>query len=69
MLEYVNVSSWKNRAVAEEICKLNWGNTGTAFRLYGFHDEWNEKNNEKIKKSILKICFHQMLLKILIFIF
>ena len=52
MLEYVNVSSWKNRAVAEKICKLNWGNTGTAFRLYGFHDEWNEKTMKKLKNHL-----------------
>ncbi|MCI8639873.1 MAG: hypothetical protein HFG41_12250 [Coprococcus sp.] len=41
LLGYVNISKWKNHAAASIISKLDLGHTGTVFRLYGLHDEWN----------------------------
>ena len=52
LLEYANIYSWKNHIVAEELCKLHWGNTGTVFRLSNFHDEWNEKTMTKLKNHL-----------------
>lgn len=52
LLDYVEIHSWKNRAVASVISKLDMGNTGTVFRLYGLHDEWNNKKMDKLKRHL-----------------
>lgn len=52
LLSYVKIDSWKNHAVASMIRKLNLGNTGTVFRLYGLHDEWDKKTIEKLRNHL-----------------
>lgn len=52
LLSYVNISMWKNHAVASLIRALDLGNTGTVFRLYGLHDEWNNKTMEKLRNHL-----------------
>lgn len=52
LLSYVNINSWKNRAAASVISKLALGNTGTVFRLYGLHDEWNSKTIGKLRNHL-----------------
>lgn len=49
---YANISLWKNRAVAPIISNLEFGNTGTVFRLYGLHDEWNSDVMEKLRNHL-----------------
>lgn len=52
LLEYAQIYTWKNFAVAKELWELQWGNTGTVFRLYDLHDEWNEKAMEKLRNHL-----------------
>lgn len=52
LLEYANIDSWKNQAVANIIRKLNWSGTGTVFRLYGLHDEWDDRTIDKIRNHL-----------------
>lgn len=52
LLRYVKIDSWKNQAVASIIRKLNLGNTGTVFRLYGLHDEWDKNTIEKLRTHL-----------------
>lgn len=52
LLEYANIDSWKNQAVANIIRKLNWSGTGTVFRLYGLHDEWDDRTIDKIRNGM-----------------
>lgn len=52
LLSYVKIDSWKNYAVASIIRKLKLGNTGTVFRLYGLHDEWDKKTTEKLRNHL-----------------
>lgn len=52
LLGYANINTWKNRAVASMIKKLDLGNTGTVFRLYGLHDEWNSKTMSKLRNHL-----------------
>ena len=52
LLSYAQISDWKNRAVASVIRELDWGDTGTVFRLYGLHDEWDGKTIDKLKNHL-----------------
>ena len=52
LLSYAQISDWKNRAVASVIRELDWGDTGTVFRLYGLHDEWGGKTIDKLKNHL-----------------
>jgi signal transduction histidine kinase len=52
ILEYARVGQWKNVAVADEIRHLQLDRTGTVFRLYGLHDDWNEKTRKKLRNHL-----------------
>ena len=52
LLEYMNISTWKNREVASLISKLSLGHTGTVFRLYGLHDDWDSRSMLKIRNHL-----------------
>lgn len=52
LIEYANVNEWKNKELASEIKKLEFNGTGTVFRLYGLHDEWNERTRKKLKNHL-----------------
>ncbi len=52
LLEHVGIESWKNRAVAAEIEKCNFGGTGTAFCLDHLHDVWNEKTMNALRNHL-----------------
>lgn len=52
LLEYMNISTWKNREVASLISKLSLGHTGTVFRLYGLHDAWGSRSMSKIRNHL-----------------
>lgn len=52
LLEYANISTWKNRGVASLISKLPLGYTGTVFRLYGLHDDWGGRTMSKIRNHL-----------------
>lgn len=50
--EYANVNSWNNLEMASLIRKMSLDKTGTVFRLYGLHDEWNEKTRGKLRNHL-----------------
>lgn len=50
--EFACIDSWKNYELASVVRKLELDNTGTVFKLYGLHDEWNEKTVKKIKNHL-----------------
>ncbi len=52
LLEHVGIERWKNRAVAAEIEKCNFGGTGTAFCLDRPHDVWNEKTMNSLRNHL-----------------
>lgn len=52
LLEYTNISKWKNRGVASLISQLPLGHTGTVFRLYGLHDDWGSRTVSKIRNHL-----------------
>lgn len=52
LLSYANINSWENRAVASVIRNLDFGNTGTVFRLYDLHDEWDDKTIDKLRNHL-----------------
>ncbi|MCI8364352.1 MAG: GHKL domain-containing protein [Eubacterium sp.] len=52
LLEYAHVNSWNNQGMAKRIGNLDLGNTGTVFRLYGLHDDWNEKTMERLRNHL-----------------
>lgn len=52
LLDYVQIASWENRAVASVIGGLKLGATGTVFRLSGLHDEWNTRTVEKLRNHL-----------------
>ncbi len=52
LLSYARVDTWVNAGVASLIRKLDLGNTGTVFRLYGLHDEWNDATMEKLRNHL-----------------
>ena len=52
LLEYTNISKWKNRSVASLISQLPLGHTGTVFRLYGLHDDWGSRTVSKIRNHL-----------------
>ena len=52
LLDYANISTWKNRGVASLISKLSLGHTGTVFRLYGLHDDWDSRTMSKIRNHL-----------------
>ncbi len=49
---YAHIHLWTNQGMAKQIEKLDLGNTGTVFRLYGLHDEWNEKNMGRLRNHL-----------------
>lgn len=52
LLEYAKVDTWKNVEVASFVKTLDLGSTGTVFRLYGLHDEWNEKVRLRLRNHL-----------------
>lgn len=52
LLEHVGIESWRNRAVAFEIAKCNFGGTGTAFRLDSLHDIWDESTMNRLRNHL-----------------
>lgn len=48
--EYALVDTWSNQGMANQIGDL--GKTGTVFRLYGLHDDWNEKTMERLRNHL-----------------
>lgn len=52
LLEYMEISTWKNRGVASLISNLPLGHTGTVFRLYGLHDDWDSRTVSKIRNHL-----------------
>lgn len=52
LLEHVEIAKWKNRAVAAEIEKCDFGGTGTAFCLDKLHDVWDAKNMNNIRNHL-----------------
>ena len=52
LLEFINISKWKNHSVASLISKLPLGHTGTVFRLYGLHDDWGSRTVSKIRNHL-----------------
>jgi signal transduction histidine kinase len=52
ILEYARISQWKNTALANEIMHLELNETGTVFRLYGLHDDWDEKTRNKLRNHL-----------------
>lgn len=52
LLEHVGIGSWKNKAVAAEVRKYNFGGTGTAFRLTRLHDIWNERTMKHLRNHL-----------------
>ncbi len=52
LLEHVGIESWRNRAVAFEIAKCNFGETGTAFRLDSLHDIWDESTMNRLRNHL-----------------
>ncbi len=52
LLEHVGIERWKNRAVAAEIEKCNFSETGTAFCLDHLHDVWNEKTMSSLRNHL-----------------
>lgn len=50
--EYAHINSWSNQGMARQIEKLDLGNTGTVFRLYDLHDDWNEKTMERLRNHL-----------------
>lgn len=52
LLEYMKISTWKNRGVASLISNLPLGHTGTVFRLYGLHDDWDSRTVSKIRNHL-----------------
>lgn len=52
LMEYVNVDEWYNVNMAGLVKGLELGDTGTVFRLYGLHDDWNEKTRVKLRNHL-----------------
>lgn len=50
--EYAHINSWGNQEIAKLIGNLDLGKTGTVFRLYGLHDDWNEKTMERLRNHL-----------------
>ena len=50
--EYAQIDSWTNYSMASEIRKQDLDATGTVFRLYGLHDEWNEKTRKRLRNHL-----------------
>ncbi len=50
--EYAFVDAWSNQGMASQIGNLDLGKTGTVFRLYGLHDDWNEKMMERLRNHL-----------------
>lgn len=52
LIEYANVDAWHNVNLARVVKEIKLGNTGTVFRLYGLHDEWNEKTRVRLRNHL-----------------
>ncbi len=52
LLGYARVDSWSNQGMGKRIRNLDLGNTGTVFRLYGLHDDWNDKTMERLRNHL-----------------
>ena len=52
LIEYAKVDVWHNINLAGLIKKIKLGKTGTVFRLYGLHDDWNEKTRIKLRNHL-----------------
>lgn len=52
LIEYANVNSWSNLELASLVRGLSLDKTGTVFRLYGLHDEWNEKTRGRLRNHL-----------------
>ncbi len=52
LLEHVGIERWKNRAMAAEIEKCNFSETGTAFCLAHLHDVWNERTMNSLRNHL-----------------
>lgn len=50
--EYAHINSWSNQEIAKLIGNLDLGKRGTVFRLYGLHDDWNEKTMERLRNHL-----------------
>lgn len=50
--EYARVDEWKNLALASIVKEMELSETGTVFRLYGLHDNWNEKTRKKLRNHL-----------------
>lgn len=50
--EFVHIDSWENQSVADEICKLDFGDTGTVFCLYDLHDIWDDSTRANLKNHL-----------------
>lgn len=52
LIEYAKVDTWHNVDLAGLVKKIKLGDTGTVFRLYGLHDDWNEKTRVKLRNHL-----------------
>ena len=52
LTEYAHIHLWTNQGMAKLIGNLDLGKTGTVFRLYGLHDDWNEKTMERLRNHL-----------------
>lgn len=50
--EYANIDGWRNIELASIFRKLELGKTGTVFRLYGLHDDWNERTRRRLRNHL-----------------
>lgn len=50
--KYAQVDSWVNLEMASVINTLHLESTGTVFRLYGLHDEWNERTRKRLRNHL-----------------
>ena len=50
--EYARVELWENSEMSAIIQKLELGETGTVFRLYDFHDDWNARTMDKLRNHL-----------------
>lgn len=50
--EYARVNEWTNSALASLVSQMELSDTGTVFRLYGLHDNWNERTRNKLRNHL-----------------
>ena len=46
--EYAQIDEWSNQDLASVVKGMELGETGTVFRLYGLHDNWNERTKKRL---------------------